>query len=103
MKWLPVLAAFLTALSGPSARAGLIGTNVTLNYTFSGKPLTTDTFLVTSGVEITCTNRSGNANVCFVLSANVQTIMVGDFSIAYSYTGPGAFFGRSQTRSISRI
>ena len=95
MKWLHVSAVLLAALSAPSARAGLIGTDVTLNYTFFGTPLRTDAFLVTSGVEITCTNGNGNANVCFVLSANVQTIDVGASSIAYSYTGSGAFFSRA--------
>jgi hypothetical protein len=94
MKWLYVSATLL-AFTAPSARAGLIGTDVTLNYTFFGTTLRTDTFLVTSGVEITCANASGNANVCFVLSANLQTIDVGPSSIAYSYTGPGAFFSRA--------
>src|SRR5579862_947024 len=86
----------LAALAAFPSRAGLIGTEVTLNYTFNGIPLITDVFRVTPGLEINCAGHgNGSANVCSVLSADRQNINVGDFSITYNYIGQGAAFGRN--------
>jgi hypothetical protein len=71
------------------SQASLINTNVTMNYDFVTTPNTTDTFTVTNGVEITC---PGLANVCTLLTAPVQSIDVGAFTIQYTYTGSGAQF-----------
>ncbi len=76
------------------AHAGLLGTTVTLNYHYLIPARTTDSLLVTAGVEVTCTGGgSGNANVCEMLTAANQYIDIGDFTIGYSYSGsqPGGF------------
>src|SRR4051794_13325473 len=75
-------------LSSAVANAGLLGTNVTVGFEFSGSS-TTDVVTVGSGVEITC---PGPASICSFLTAPTQTIDITDNRIVYTYTGPGAAF-----------
>lgn len=93
-------AALLTAVAASCffqptpSHAGLLGTTVTLNYNYQIPARTTDSLLVTAGVEVTCTGGgSGNANVCEMVTAANQYIDIGDLSIGYSYVGsqPGGF------------
>jgi hypothetical protein len=92
--------ALLTALAASCllqtspAHAGLLGTTVTLNYNYQTPARTTDSLLITAGVEVTCTGGgSGNAAVCEMLTAANQYIDIGDLTIGYSYAGtlPGGF------------
>jgi hypothetical protein len=86
------IALFLLHAAG-SAYAGMLGTNVTVNYIYPGFPATTDTVAVGAGVEISCTGGgSGNANLCTFLSAPNQSLDFDDLSITYVYTGPGSAF-----------
>lgn len=91
-----LLAVLFAAILLPTApaRAGLLGTTITLNYNFLVPAASTDSLLVTSGVEVTCTGGgTGNANVCGMLTAPTQYLDIGDTTIAYSYVGgtPGGF------------
>src|SRR4051812_15065 len=91
------------AVSCTSAAADtLIGSNVTLTYTIGPNTVlgnvttvTTDTFSVTNGTEITCTGLgAGNANVCSLLTSANQYIDVGATTIRYDYinaTTPSSF------------
>src|ERR1700756_4017592 len=91
---------FLVMLSGLPAYADtLIGTDVTLVYTIGpnkvlGNKTTTssDTFLVTGGVDITCP--TGAFNACKILTSPTQTITVGSNTITWDYnnsTTPSEF------------
>jgi len=81
-----VLLAFIFLTAGLTANAGLIGTDVALNYNFEGIS-TTDIFTVGDAVEVQCEGWGyGNANVCGVLTAPTQTIDFTDGSIHYTYT-----------------
>ncbi|MEO5924051.1 MAG: hypothetical protein ABIR70_09510 [Bryobacteraceae bacterium] len=83
--------AFLFLSAALSANAGLIGTNVTLDYHYQGQS-TTDTFAVTAGTEVSCFGGgSGNANVCSILQAPNQTLDFGDNTITYTYTRIGSY------------
>lgn len=77
-----------------TANAGLIGTNVTLNYLYDGSS-TTDLISVGAGTEVQCSGAgNGNSNICSFLTAPDQFIDFDDFTITYSYlqtTGEGYF------------
>lgn len=80
-----------------TANAGLIGTNVTLNYHFDGVS-STDIISVGAGTEVQCTGAgTGNANICSILTAPDQSIDFDDLTITYNYTqntGGGYFQAR---------
>jgi hypothetical protein len=83
------LLSFLFLAAALSANAGLIGTNVTLNYTYEGTS-TTDIFAVGPGLEVSCNGGgTGNANVCSILTAPIQAIDIGDNFITYNYLRVG--------------
>jgi PEP-CTERM motif len=93
-------AVLLTALTiiVPTAKAGLIGTTVTFNYFLGPNSVTTtaksttDILSVTGATNITCP--AGSFNACSLLTSPVQTITIGDDSIAYTYvnsTTPSLF------------
>lgn len=76
----------LFAAAALTANAGLIGTNVTLNYHFDGVN-STDNILVGAGTEVQCTGAgTGNANICSILTAPDQSIDFDDFTITYNYS-----------------
>src|SRR5438105_15576725 len=99
MKKLFCVALFLIDLSsGPVHASTLIGTNVTLIYSIGPNvvlgPVTTtstDTFLVTGGVNITCPG--GAFNACGILTSPTQTITVGANTLTWNYnsTQPSQF------------
>ncbi len=83
------LLTILFAASALTANAGLIGTNVTLNYHLDGTT-TTDLITVDAGTEVQCTGGgSGNANICSFLTAPDQFIDFDDFTITYNYVQNG--------------
>jgi hypothetical protein len=84
-------ALLLVMLSGLPVHADtLVGTNVTMVYTIGpnnvlGNVTTTssDTFLVTGGINITC---PGAFNACGILTSPTQTITVGANTLNWTYT-----------------
>ena len=87
--------AFLTLTSVGAANAGLLGSNITLNYLFpdAGTIYSSDNLAVTGGVEVTCTGGgAGNAAVCNALTAPIQTVDIFDSGLTYTYTGSGSSF-----------
>ncbi len=72
-----------------TANAGLLGTDVTLNYAYLGVT-STDTISVESGVEVQCTGYgTGNAQICGILTAPNQSLDFDDFTITYNYIRVG--------------
>ena len=72
-----------------TANAGLLGTDITLNYAYLGKT-STDIISVNSGVEVQCNGLGlGNAYICGILTAPNQTIDFGDDTITYNYVSTG--------------
>jgi hypothetical protein len=83
------LLTFLFLSAALSANAGLLGTDITLNYAFEGIS-STDTISVNTGTEVQCEGWGyGNANICGILRAPTQTIDFDDFSITYNYVRVG--------------
>jgi hypothetical protein len=88
------VAVWTAGLCGISAsQASLIGTSVTLDYYYQIQHSHDGFTVVEPGAEISCSGGGGgNANVCGILLAPVQTVDVGASSILYAYNGPGASF-----------
>ena len=90
-----LLLATTLILTATAAQANLIGTQVTLVYNFDypgyvGPTSTTDVFTAGAGIEAQCTGGgSGNANVCFMLSAPNQSVDFGASTITYTFTSTG--------------
>jgi hypothetical protein len=92
-----VATALLPALA---SAASLLGTTVDVRYHYdAGTPLNTlDQFVVGAGVELSC---PGTAQICSILSAQSQTVDIGDSSIRYGYAGGGASFGQIAVNNFS--
>ena len=83
-----ILAALCLLPTLSAARAGLLGSNITIDYNYLVPGWSTDIVTVTAGVEISCLGGgSGNANLCAALIAPNQYLDIGDTSIGYSYIG----------------
>lgn len=75
----------LFASAALTAHAGLIGTDVTLNYHFEGTS-TVDIIHVDSGIEVKCIGGgNGNTNICSILTAPNQSLDFGNSTITYNY------------------
>jgi hypothetical protein len=87
--------AFVFLSAAVSANAGLLGTDVTLNYNYDAFS-TTDIVTVQAGLEVICLGGgSGNANICSILTAPNQAIDFDDLSITYLYERVGSPTGFS--------
>jgi hypothetical protein len=98
-----MLATAAALMGSATAQAGLLGDTVTLNYQVTGFTPTSDNLTVGPGTEVTCTGGgTGNANVCSLLTGGTtQTVNIGDFTIAYNYTGQtGSAFNNVATNGF---
>ena len=88
---------FVAALSFAacaSAHAGLLGSQVTMNYLYTDF-IISQAFTVVSTAEVTCTgNGAGNATICGLLATpgSTQVIDIRDNGFTYALTGAAEVF-----------
>ena len=95
MKHTPKTCLALLALAASAGvHAGLLGSPVTLDYSYTNT-VVTQTFTVANGPEVICTGGGGgNANVCSVLNnaGSTQIVDILDNGFTYALTGAVAPF-----------
>lgn len=95
--------ATLALLAAPAQAVDLTGTQVLLQYDYTGQASIHDSFTVGPGVEMSCTGGgAGNANACSLLNApTLQTLDFDADSVTYAYSGPGASFSLIDTNRVT--